>query len=226
MGRGENSRIEGRSGALASAPSTLSEPRGRCGQCRQGGPRELPAARRTFLPADRGGCGPSSSGERRYIFIDRGALHPLTEDGGLVAANARQTVQPVAPTEINVRNEMNYEARIALMEPKPSSTGSPSVSHSEQVTLDELVEVLSAHPRGLRRWSVMRAIRASRSRRGREIPHKLEDDVERTFRRHCADGAEVQATSPSRTLFYRPKETAGEVWAVLPARADDPTAPL
>ncbi|MEJ0042623.1 MAG: hypothetical protein WDM81_10600 [Rhizomicrobium sp.] len=90
-----------------------------------------------------------------------------------------------------------------------SSFGAPGpVSRSEQAVLDELVEVLSTRPGGLRRWSVMRAIRASRSRRGQDIPQKFEDEVERAFRRHCADAAETRSAPPGRVLFYRPKETA------------------
>ncbi len=117
---------------------------------------------------------------------------------------------------------MSYEARSALMEPRQQTNRGGTLPHNEQATLEELIEVLSAHPRGLRRWSVMRAIRAIRSRRGREIPHKLEDDVERTFRRHCAEGTEIRSVTSGATLFYRPKETAGEVWAVLPVREKDP----
>ncbi|MEI9988396.1 MAG: hypothetical protein WDM86_00010 [Rhizomicrobium sp.] len=105
---------------------------------------------------------------------------------------------------------------------KPPTDSGGSLSRSERVTLDELVEVLSARPGGLRRWSVMRAIRASRTRRGRDIPQKFEDEVERAFRRHCADSAEMRSAPPGRVLFYRPKETAGEVWAVLPAPRDCP----
>ena len=81
--------------------------------------------------------------------------------------------------------------------------------------LVELTKVLAAHPRGLRRWSVMRAIRKDRESASREIPHKLEDDVERIFRRFCAD----QGCAAKDAFFYRPKETAGEVWVVFPERA-------
>ena len=87
---------------------------------------------------------------------------------------------------------------------------------SDATILTELVEVLAAHPSGLRRWSVMRAIRSNRERGDREIPPKMEDDVERTFRRFCtSDLGAVRGEA----LFYRPRERAGEVWAVIPDRA-------
>lgn len=83
--------------------------------------------------------------------------------------------------------------------------------------LIELAKVLAANPSGLRRWSVMRAIRSGRERAGREVPQKLEDDVERMFRRHCAD-IKGSTVSPEEALFYKPKEKAGEVWAAYPER--------
>ena len=82
---------------------------------------------------------------------------------------------------------------------------------SRPAIVDELIAALAPHPKGLRRWSVMRAIRKSREARSRDIPLKLEADVERAFRRFCR-GDEMRA--PGTTLFYRPAEKAGEVWAL------------
>jgi len=77
--------------------------------------------------------------------------------------------------------------------------------------VEELVAALAPHPKGLRRWSVMRAIRKSREAVSREIPLKLESDVERTFRQFCRDdGTRASGTA----LFCRPAEKAGEVWAL------------
>lgn len=92
---------------------------------------------------------------------------------------------------------------------------------SDQVILLELIKVLAPHPGGLRRWSVMRAIRSDRDRTARDIPQKFEDEVERTFRRFCADWVDAKSRScaASDALFYRPRERAGEVWAVFPDRA-------
>lgn len=118
---------------------------------------------------------------------------------------------------------MTYDAPNTAVEPKPPTDGGGPLSRDEQVTLNELVEVLSAHPRGLRRWSVMRSIRASRTRRSRDIPHKFEDEVERIFRRHC-DGAETRSATRGAALFYRPKETAGEVWAIARTESASPPA--
>jgi hypothetical protein len=139
---------------------------------------------------------------------------------------ARRAVKTGRLIELNARmvgNKMAYDAPIDSAEPKLAIDGGGVVSGDERATLDELVEVLSAHPRGLRRWSVMRAMRTSRTRRGRDIPHKFEDEVERIFRRRCVDGAVPPSMAPGVTLFYRPKETAGEVWAVLPASKDNST---
>jgi hypothetical protein len=77
--------------------------------------------------------------------------------------------------------------------------------------VEELMAALAPYPGGLRRWSVMRAIRKSREAVSREIPLKLEADVERAFRQFCRnDGARASGTA----LFCRPTEKAGEVWAL------------
>jgi hypothetical protein len=77
--------------------------------------------------------------------------------------------------------------------------------------VEELVAALAPHPKGLRRWSVMRAIRNNREAQAREIPLKLEADVERAFRRFCRDD-DMRASG--KALFCRPAEKAGEVWAL------------
>lgn len=77
--------------------------------------------------------------------------------------------------------------------------------------VEELVAALAPHPRGLRRWSVMRAIRKGRETVSREIPLKLESDVERIFRQFCRDDS-MRASNAA--LFCRPAEKAGEVWAL------------
>jgi len=89
--------------------------------------------------------------------------------------------------------------------------------------LRDLVEVLMEHPEGLRRWSVMRAMKARRERAGREVSQKFEDEVERAFRDKCAIEAPagVEAVPKRGALFYKPKERAGEVWAIIPGRADE-----
>jgi hypothetical protein len=77
--------------------------------------------------------------------------------------------------------------------------------------VEELIAALAPHPGGLRRWSVMRAIRKNREAVSRDIPLKLESDVERTFRQFCRDdGMRASGTA----LFCRPAEKAGEVWAL------------
>jgi hypothetical protein len=93
---------------------------------------------------------------------------------------------------------------------------------TDRAILSELIKVLSPHPSGLRRWSVMRAIRKEREAASRDIPQKFEDEIERTFRRYCAESenAKTRNCAPENELFYRPKDKAGEVWAVIPGRAE------
>jgi len=109
---------------------------------------------------------------------------------------------------------MTYEQRAEMLEHEQMLE-----AQGEQypAVLIELVKVLAAHPSGFRRWSVMRAIRTEREHLGKEVPQKLEDEVERTFRRYCADAKNGDAPAED-ALFYRPREKAGEVWAAYPER--------
>ena len=89
--------------------------------------------------------------------------------------------------------------------------------------VEELVAALAPHPKGLRRWTVMRAIRANREAVSREIPLKLEADVERAFRQFCqGEGTRAAGTA----LFFRPAEKAGEVWALSPPSANTDEMPV
>ena len=89
--------------------------------------------------------------------------------------------------------------------------------------VEEIVAALAPHPKGLRRWSVMRSIRKNREAVSRDIPLKLEADVERAFRQFCSnDGMRANGTA----LFCRPAEKAGEVWALAPVAANTDEAPL
>lgn len=87
--------------------------------------------------------------------------------------------------------------------------------------LIELVAVLKPHARGLRRWSVMKAMRDNRKRSSRDIPPKFEDDIERVFRRFCSNTPGRSSAANENAPFYRPLETAGEVWAMHLKRAEE-----
>jgi len=94
--------------------------------------------------------------------------------------------------------------------------------NDHQSVLTDLIAVLRDHPGGLRRWSVMRAMRVRAARAGREDSPKFEDDVERVFRRYCTGDISRAGTasSPASELFFRPGDRPGEVWAVNVTRAD------
>jgi len=94
---------------------------------------------------------------------------------------------------------------------KPSVRAAPDPAY-----VADLIGVLLAQPGGLRRWSVMRAIRQRREKTQRPVPQKFEDKVERAFRGFCADDP---LKAGEDALFYRPKDKAGEVWAVHAERA-------
>ena len=55
---------------------------------------------------------------------------------------------------------------------------------------------------------------------GLEILPKIEDEIERVFRKFCAGEPLPKGVKgprrPEDALFHRPKEKAGEVWAVNP----------
>ena len=93
-------------------------------------------------------------------------------------------------------------------------------SRVDQSIVEELLKVLEPQPGGLRRWSVMRAIRTERERASQDVSQKFEDEIERVFRRFCADygDSKSRTCTASDALFYRPREKAGEVWAVYPER--------
>ncbi len=113
---------------------------------------------------------------------------------------------------------MNYESRMDSFAFERSADIAQQRTQPECAILDELVRVLVQHPGGLRRWSVMRTIRIERERKSRDIPQKFEDEIERAFRRACATTDNPQA-APADALFFKPREKAGEVWAVFPDRA-------
>jgi len=116
---------------------------------------------------------------------------------------------------------MPFEERAELYEPEQAIDSMARKSRADNPILTEIIKVLAPYPGGLRRWSVMRAIRSNREHASRDIPQKLEDEVERAFRRCCADmvDSKGRVSAASDALFYRPREKAGEVWAVFPERA-------
>lgn len=98
--------------------------------------------------------------------------------------------------------------------------GNARVWHSNTAMVAELARLLLANPGGLRRWTVMQAMRKAWRNAARDIGQKFEDEVERNFR-YFSDGDErvkSRELQPEDTLFYRPGEKAGEVWAAYPDR--------
>jgi hypothetical protein len=117
---------------------------------------------------------------------------------------------------------MSYEERSERFDIRHGSAVDSQKMRSDRAILLEIVKVLAPHPGGLRRWSVMRAIRKERESASRDIPQKFEDEIERTFRRYCADSdnGKPRGQAPEDEFFYRPKDKAGEVWAVIAGRAE------
>ena len=118
-------------------------------------------------------------------------------------------------------SRMIFDERHPQDDIRPGSDTDPQRTRSDQAILGELVKVLTPHPGGLRRWSVMRAIRKDRERADRDIPQKFEDEIERTFRRYCADAdnSKTRSCAPEHAVFYKPKDKAGEVWAIISDRS-------
>lgn len=83
--------------------------------------------------------------------------------------------------------------------------------------LQDLLELLSAHPAGLRRWSVMREMRLRREKAGFEVTPNFESEIERIFCRHCrGDSQRARWSDGAPELFHRPQGRTGEVWASCP----------
>jgi hypothetical protein len=115
---------------------------------------------------------------------------------------------------------MTDESRVELFELDRGNETAARILPSDRNILDELIKALAPHPGGLRRWSVMRTIRKERESAAREVPQKFEDEIERIFRRYCADAVDAK-TGPCAAkdaYFFRPKEKAGEVWSIFPER--------
>ena len=91
---------------------------------------------------------------------------------------------------------------------------------SNTALVAELAEVLVAHPGGLRRWSVMRAMRRKWEGAQQEVSLKFEDEVERNFCHFSEDDdlAKPADHHAKDALFFRPRDKAGEVWAAYPDR--------
>jgi hypothetical protein len=117
---------------------------------------------------------------------------------------------------------MTYQDNFSSVLPDREADLAARKLRSELPYVVDLIAVLREHPAGLRRWSVMRAMRARRERTGASIPQKFEDEVERAFRRFSAnaDSIKNRSCSAETALFHKPEGKAGEVWAVFTDRAD------
>ena len=99
-------------------------------------------------------------------------------------------------------------------------SGNARAWRSNPAIVSELAQLLLANPAGLRRWTVMRAMRKAWENAARDVGQKFEDEVERNFR--CFSEIDERAKSPGlqpeTALFYRPRDKAGEVWAAYADR--------
>ena len=142
---------------------------------------------------------------------------------GRSAGCASSTANPINPHESEPERT---QWRLGFHESRVAALSNPRRMSREQLRdscLDDLLELLRARPAGLRRWSVMREMRARRERAGYDISLKFEDEVEWIFCRHCSgDPMRMRLGDDTPELFHRPKDRSGEVWAALPAdRPDD-----
>lgn len=117
---------------------------------------------------------------------------------------------------------MTYDGQFENLLQEREADCASERSRSDIPYVVDLIRVLHTQPAGLRRWSVMRAIRKNREVSNRPIPQKFEDEVERAFRKFCADADPARnGGRPQETaLFFKPKEKAGEVWAILADNAE------
>ena len=99
-------------------------------------------------------------------------------------------------------------------------SGGSRLWRSNTALVTELAKLLLAHPGGLRRWSVMRAMRKAWEGAQQEVSLKFEDEVERNFCHFNADDDRAKSLEckAEDALFFRPRDKAGEVWAAHPDR--------
>lgn len=115
----------------------------------------------------------------------------------------------------------HHEMHQSTLDRVRSSEPTPARLRADQTILNDLIAVLMANKAGLRRWSVMRAMRTKAEKANRDVSPKFEDDVERAFRKFCeGDPVRTGNAAAATAIFFRPKEKAGEVWAVYPDKAE------
>ena len=124
-------------------------------------------------------------------------------------------------SEVFLVPEANRDAFEGLLQECEARIGADRLRLDDSYMLD-LIRVLLPHPNGVRRWSIMRAIRKSRESTGQPIPHKIEDAVQRVFLQRCVDSEMCmkQGHPEGAALFHWPLGKAGGLWAVHPERAE------
>lgn len=148
-----------------------------------------------------------------------------TSPGGFAACEIRHSVKNSAPAlrtrAVRTRMDTTMSHHPEHFDRVRSSEPTPARLRADQTILNDLIAVLTANKQGLRRWSVMRAMRTKAEKANRDVSPKFEDDVERAFRKLCEGDPVRAANAPAASaIFFRPKEKAGEVWAVYPEKAE------
>jgi hypothetical protein len=85
----------------------------------------------------------------------------------------------------------------------------------------DLIKVLAAYKKPLRRMAVIGLLRSSRMGLGLPIPPRFDHAVQRSLEYHCMDSDvfKNRKVADSEALFCWPKEKGKGIWALIPENA-------